>query len=228
MLYKPTIGDQLSGSIGGITASRNRSGGYFRRRGLPVNPGTPQQEFIRGTMADLAARWREELTPAQRDAWDSYAVATPTANRIGDIHEVNGLAMYVRGNLGRIQAGLARIDDGPVESGLPPFTVPTIEDVDATAGTADIGYDNADPWANEVGGALLIYASRPKAPSVNFFKGPYRFCGLVTGAATPPTSPETVTLPFAITAGQRVFFKFNAVTADGRAADPIRDFRLST
>ena len=228
MLYKPTIGDQLSGSIGGITASRNRSGGYFRRRGLPVNPGTPQQEFVRGTMADLASRWREVLTPAERDGWDSYAAATPMPNRIGDSHEVNGLAMYVRGNLARIQAGFLRIDAAPIESGLPPLTVPSIEDVDATAGTADIGFESGDGWANEVGGALLVYASRPKAPSINFFKGPYRLSGSIAGAGIAPSSPATLTLPFSVQIGQRVFFRFVAVTADGRATDPIRDFRLAT
>lgn len=222
MLYKPTIGDQLSGSIGGVTASRNKSGGYFRRRGLPVNPGTPEQEFVRQTMTDLSFTWREVLTQEQRDGWDGYAVNSPLPNKIGDVHSVNGLAMYVRGNLGRLQAGLARVDNAPSGAGFPSFTVPTLPLASQEDQELTVGFTATNPWAGVVGAAMLVYASRGQTASKNFFKGPYRYAGAILGAASPPTSPAAIPLPFPVSVGQRLFVKVNVVDASGRASDPWR------
>ena len=48
MLFVPTIGTKLSGSLGGIVASHNRFGSYFRQRTVPVNPDTADQQMVRG------------------------------------------------------------------------------------------------------------------------------------------------------------------------------------
>jgi hypothetical protein len=54
--------------------------------------------------------------------------------------------------------------------------------------------------------------------------GGYRYMGTVLGdAATPPTSPANFTWPFPVTAGQRVFARFVAVSADGRRSPEFRD-----
>jgi len=224
MIYKSALVTEASGSLGGLVASHNKGGQYLRARVVPVNPGTPQQEFIRATMADLANRWSNTLSDAQRDQWTAYAEAVPIPSALGDPHNIPPLAMYVRSNVTRLQAGLARIDTGPAILNLGSFTVPTIDALSAGASTADIGFDNTDAWAGEVGGAMFVYASRGNSPTINFFKGPYRFAGLIVGAVVPPTSPATITLPFAVVATQRVFFRFSTARADGRLASDFRDF----
>jgi hypothetical protein len=47
----------------------------------------------------------------------------------------------------------------------------------------------------------------------------------VNGAATPPTSPATITLPFVTgPALSKLFMKVVAVRADGRPSSPFRIF----
>jgi hypothetical protein len=116
-----------------------------------------------------------------------------------------------------MQAGLARIDDGPFEfalDSLSPVTIIGIESSDDLSVT----FDNTDEWANEDDAALLIYTSRAKAPSINFFKGPYRFAGIVAGSGTtPPTSPDnSIASPFELTDGNKLFARVLSVRADGR------------
>jgi hypothetical protein len=224
MLFKPTFGDQLSGSVGGVTASHNRGGTYFRQRAIPTNPGSAFQAAVRGYFAALAAAWRDTLTQAQRDDWETYAINTPVQNRIGDPIILPSLAMYQRSNVARLQASLARVDAAPTTFGLPEFSVPTFGAPDAAADQVDVNFANTDTWASASGGAMLVYASRPQNPSISFFKGPYRLAGTILGAGTPPTSPATLDLPFPVAAGQRVFFRVRVTEADGRLSASFRDF----
>jgi hypothetical protein len=80
-----------------------------------------------------------------------------------------------------------------------------------------LAFTNTDAWATAVGGYLLLFASRAQNATVNFFKGPYRFAGKIAGAATPPTSPAVITLPFPIgPVGSKMYFRAVAIMADGR------------
>lgn len=186
MLFKGIV-TQVSGSIGGITGSHNRGGLYFRARAIPVDPGSVLQQTLRSAMATLAARWRDTLTEAQRDAWRVYAANTPLLSPLGDPRDVGGLPMYERANVIAIQTAHAVVDD-PAVSGLPELSPPTSVDLSSGTGTLTIGLA-ADPWTSEDGAFLAVYASRPLSESIGFFKGPYRLIGSVDGdSVTPPTS----------------------------------------
>jgi len=128
--------------------------------------------------------------------------------------------MYVRSNVARIQAGLVTIEAAPTNFSLGGYTAPTLTNATAAAQTIDVTFGNgtfADSWANEVGGFMFSYFSRPQNPGINFFKGPYRFAGLVTGdLVAPPVSPETIGSPFVFALGQRIFGRHFVVAADGR------------
>lgn len=228
MKYRPLIGDGMSGSVGGITASHNRGGVYFRQRATPVNPNTTFQQEVRSLFGNLQSAWGSILTDAQRSAWDAYALATPITDALGQSVNVGGKGMFTRGNTPRLQAGLLRIDAGPVVSGLPSLTAPGVTSITAGTGIAIVTFDNTDAWANEDGGALLVFMSRPQSATINGFKGPYRFAGAVLGDdSVAPTSPVNITSPFTLGVGQKVFFRFAAVTADGRLTPDVRTFSVS-
>ncbi len=227
MKWKSGLVTDLSGSFGGLTASRNRGGNYFRARVVPVNPATPFQMAVRGFVATLTSAWLGVLTAGQRDSWNVYALNVQIPDTMGDPRNVSGIAMYVRSNVPRLQAGLPRVDQGPAVFNLGPFTNPGFETFVAATNTFDVTFTDTDAWANEDDSAMIILASRPQNPSVNFFKGPYRFAGLVAGAtALPPTSPETISAPFNIEVGQRIFVQARVSRADGRLALPFRGFGL--
>lgn len=223
MKIKSALFTEASGSLGGLTASRNRGGQYLRARAIPVNPNTPQQQAIRGFVANLTSLWNSTLSAAQRTSWDEYALNVPLPDPLGEPRNVGGLAMYVRSNVPRLQAALPRVDTGPEVFNLGPFTNPVFATFAAATQDFQVTFDNTDAWANEDDSAMLVLGSRPQNDAINFFKGPYRFAGSIDGdAATPPTSPATIVNPFVFGVGQRVFVQARVSRADGRLTLPFR------
>lgn len=216
MKYTGTLAATASGSIGGSTASRNRGGQYFRRRAIPTNPNTPAQQAVRGIFASLNSAWNTTLTQVQRDGWDSYALNTPVTDSLGNPVNAGGKGMYLRGNVPRLVAGLTGINPPPTTFGLNSLTRPVVTGIVATTRVITFTYTNGDTWATAVGGALLVFVSRPQNPSINSFGGPFQYAGRVNGAVVPPTGPGTVTGQFTLTAGQAQFVRFVAVDATGR------------
>jgi len=217
----------ISGSVGGVTFSRNRGGPYMRTRAIPVNPNTTFQQQVRSLMATLTSGWIDDLTDDQRAAWDTYALNVHLPNPLGAPRNVGGLAMYVRSNIPRLQADpvkYPRVDDAPTTFNLGTYTLPSLDNASEAAQTADVTFDNTDDWAGEDNSGLLIYGSRAKNPSINYMKGPYRFAAEVEGdSVTPPTSPHSVTWPFPFVETQRLFAFFRVSRADGRLSSPFRD-----
>lgn len=229
MKFKSALLTDASGSIGGITASRNRGGLYLRARVVPVNPNTPFQQAIRGFVASLTSGWNDTLTIGQRAGWDTYANQVPLPDPLGDPRNVGGLAMYVRSNVPRLQAALPRVDDAPIVFDLGTFTNPTFGTFAAATNDFAVTFDNTDAWANEDDSAMLVLGSRPQNASINFFKGPYRFADLIAGdATTAPTSPATIVNPFAFEAAQQIFVQIRITRADGRLSLPFRGGGIAT
>lgn len=223
MKFKSQIITQASGSIGGITASHNRGGMYFRARSIPTNPGTSFQTAVRNIMTSLVTYWTETLTAAQRTSWNVYAANVPRLDTLGESRLITGQQTFISYNTPRIQAGLPQVDDGPTIYDRGDFD--NTLTVNASASTDDVvvTFDNGLTWANEDDAALLVYSSMPQNASVNYFKGPYRFAGKVDGdSVTPPTSPAAISSPYALTAGQKVFSKLSISYADGRLTSPFR------
>lgn len=214
-----------SGSVGGITASRNRGGAYFRNRTIPINPGSARQQVVRAVMATLSTRWVEVLTAAQRAAWETYSLQVPLMNPLGEPRNVGGVGMFVRCNSPRISfpaSTLDIIDDAPTIFDVGTFTPPSAGVVSEATQQVAWVFDNSDGWAIAVGGAMYVYASRPQNPSVNYFKGPYQPAGIIEGAVIPPTSPDSLDLPFPVVEDQKVFFRANVSQVDGRLSSTFR------
>lgn len=204
-----------SGSVGGLTLSHNSGGLYFRARVIPTNPSTIFQTAIRVAVASLTARWIADLTQVQRDAWELYAANVPLPGPLGNPRPVSGLAMYIRGNVSRIQTGEPVADDAATVFDLSGFT-PIAGEVIGGQVLA-FTFTNVDDWANADDAAMLVYMSRPQNVTINFFQGPYRFADKIQGdATTAPTSPAAITSPFTLVPGQRVFGYIRVTREDGR------------
>ncbi len=227
MKWKSALVTSASGSVGGLTASRNAGGAYYRARVVPTNPNSTFQQAVRAAMSNLTSRWLSTLTDAQRAAWKAYSDNVPLIDRLGDPRNVGALPMYIRSNVPRIQAGLSIVDDGPTTFNLGDFTAPSF--TATVLGTA-IGtvFTNADEWANEDGAAMLVFQSRAQSPSINYFKGPYRLAGQVLGdSGTPPTSPQADAAVFPFAADQRVYFRAVVTRADGRLSSDFLSFAVA-
>lgn len=225
MKFKSALVTQASGSVGGMTAAHNKGGLYLRARATPTNPATAQQIAVRNFLATLTTAWQETLTAAQREAWATYAENVLIPDRLGEPRNIGGIGHYVRSNVPRLQAGLTRVDDGPTIFDQATFTTPTLNAGDDESLT--VNFTDTDAWVDETGAAMLVYASRQQALSINFFKGPYRFVDSIDGDdTTPPTTPASPTSPFGLDTGNKQFYQVRVTRADGRLSPIVRTSAL--
>lgn len=228
MKFTSQIIAAASGSMGGTTFSRNRFGQYTRARAVPVNPQSAFQNVVRNALSQLVTSWTEVLTQAQRDAWDTYGQNVPVVDALGNSRNLAGQNWYIACNVPRIQSLLGIVNDAPTIFDRGTFDPPSIT-VDATDDEIDVAFDDANDWANETGGAMFVYVSRPVNASRNFFAGPYRFAGLIAGDdTTTPTSPATFDLPFPVAAGNKVGTFVRVARADGRLSSKFPIAALAT
>lgn len=218
MLIKSTILAQASGSLAGSVYARNAGGMYVRSRGTVINPNTVLQQQARIYLSQAAAAWQNTATAQQRADWTAWAINQTWTNRLGDPITLTGQQAYIRLNSLRLRAGLAMSSAAPTANGLASATPPVATVTAASPATLSIAFTNTDDWASASGGALLLFASLPVPPTINYFRGPYFYLTKILGAGTPPSSPVTPTYPAAAVAGQVV--KFRAVALD-------TDFRVS-
>lgn len=217
VLIKSTIFSNMSGSLAGSTAARNRGGLYLRNRSTPLNPQTAKQLAIRNAVSSLVSAWKNTLTAAQRAAWATYADQTPVINRLGDSRNLTGINWYTACNVPRIQAGLARVDDGPTTPGLATFTTPTLQQDGAGAKLCTLTFTSGDSWVSEDGAAMLVWDSQSLPASINFFNGRFNFANAILGnATTPPPSPASFLTAFDPISGDAMFFRVRVTLADGR------------
>lgn len=219
----------ISGSVGGWTGSHNRGGMYFRGRAIPVDPASARQLLMRGIVGGLAAAWRDELTPAERQAWATYSANTPLPGPLGDPRDVGGLPMFIRGNSVREQIGADRIDAAPT-SGLPTIRTMTGLALSSTTGLLSFNFGHA-PWADTPDAFLAVYASRPVGAGVQFWKGPYRLIGTVEGDGD--VAPTSFTGSYedvwgAVQSGEKVFVQSRVVDETARLSTEMRGFVVAT
>jgi hypothetical protein len=220
MKIKSALATSISGSIGGLTGSHNRGGLYLRARRVPTNPNTNYQITARSNLASISSAWGS-LTDAQRTAWNLYASNVPVINALGDSIFLSGQQWYVKCNTVRMLAGQAIEDDGPTTFALADLTQPTFTDAATGPELLTIGFNAGDQWAQESGGGLNVQVSRPQGPGITFFRGPWRYVDTIDGNPSAPTSPETMTPSYTITAGQKLWIRCVAFRADGRISAPV-------
>lgn len=227
MKYTSAIASTASGSMGGATASRNAGGQYFRRRAIPTNPSTARQQVVRNGLASLSQAWSNTLTQTQRDAWNTYAANVTTTDTLGNAIKLSGIDWYIACNNVRVSAGKATVAGAPTTFTLASLTPPSVTGV-ASTGVATVTFTNTDSWASATTGGLVMQFSRPQSAGINFFKGPFRVGFTIAGAATPPTSPQTGTMPFLGAAGNKVFWQARCYNTDGRISGLLRGSFLLT
>lgn len=208
---------QISGSIAGNVHSRNRFGSYIRPRTKPVNPHSSRQESIRAIVSFLSEYWHQELTPAERAAWEIYAAVIPMKNRLGESIFLTGFNHFIRSNSGQLVMGEAVIDAAPSIQSLPekdPDLICTEEDVAGQTFTFtcnDTGWvPNADPKFG-----IMISQGHPQLASRNFFKSPFRYMDFIDATeGALGTATLAASFPFAV--GQKVWFAARVMTVGGR------------
>lgn len=214
MLIRTGLGGQLSGSVGGVTASHNRYGQYLRNRTVPVNPNTDRQQTVRQCFADCSIAWRG-LTNAEREAWNAYAAGTPTLNRLGETVTLTGQAMFVRTNTWITSMyGGDPILTAPPSPGLASLVSGELQlDQSSNSLTTTLEGSGLDIVAVQIG--------IPISAGVRFYRSPFVLAGAVDGLS-PGTQAITLAGTFAaLVIGQRRPIRIVGMDAQGRLSNAV-------
>jgi len=171
-----------SGSVAGVTSSRNRFGQYRRTRATPVNPNTSFQTAVRERLTDLSQRWRT-LTALQRTGWAALGLQIERTDSLGQTYNLTGLQAYTSLNANNLAAGNAIVDDAPAldEPASLVTVTPTIEDTP----TFSVAY-TVTPLA---AGARLFFFAGPQRSQGRSFESDLR---LIFASAAAAASPANV------------------------------------
>lgn len=229
MIYHPTLITNLSGRLGTSVYARKGRTFYARNLGNPnPNPPTTEQDTIRAALEDCHDGW-VALSEAQRTSWRDYSARTLRPSRIGHLRPIGGYAEYCRCNVLRAQALLQLgttiilTDDPPADGAVSiPLPFPTALSTDGNH-RLEVTYPDAHPLYAAAGAYLLVYASPPQEPTINWYRSPMTLVAalnpafepspaLISGGVSPP--PAT---------GQHVFIKYRLSSADGRLSEPYYD-----
>lgn len=219
--------NEMRGSAGGITITRNRFGSYLRSRTKPVNPKSQRQVAIRVIMMYLAEQWRESpMTDLIRIAWQTYADSITWTNKLGESVTLTGFNAFVACNAAILSVGGDLVTAAPAALGLPPGDPAfAVTGPSAANQAADIAFDDGFDWCKEDNGYLSMYMGQPQSPSHNFFGGPWRWWRALPGdTAVPLTSPQLTKsgAPFTIVQGQKIWYEARVIRADGRISNRFR------
>jgi hypothetical protein len=164
MKYLSALLTDARASIGGATASKNRSGNYFRARIAPVQPRTPAQQQVRAILATLAAQWRA-LTPEQIAGWNALASTIIKKDTLGNSYSPTGENLYVGNNSALTINGESPISDPPVSA--PTFPGPIMLSATATAGTPTFAVASALSAA-PTGYLFILRATKQLSGGISF------------------------------------------------------------
>jgi hypothetical protein len=166
-----------SGSIAGVTSSRNRYGQYRRTRAIPVNPNTVAQALVRARLGGNAAAFRA-LTAAQQAGWSDLGLQITRTDSLGQTYNLTGAQAYASVNNNQLLAGNAILTDAP---GLKtPDAIDTLT-LTATDTALSLAFTPTPAGTND---RVLVYAS-PQRSAGRQFENDFRnvFVGAAASAS---------------------------------------------
>ena len=97
MKYIGLLSSAASGKLGGIVASHNRGGTYFRHHSIPVQPRTPAQTLVRNQLQGFSSAFKA-LSPAQIAGWNALALTVTLKSKLGTTYNPTGQQLFVSCN----------------------------------------------------------------------------------------------------------------------------------
>lgn len=221
----PIVGE-IRGSEGGTVFSRNRFGQYTRQRSVPVNPNTGRQTIARARLGGAAGFWSLALTGVQRIGWDLFGDNVSWLNALGQPVSLPGFQHFVRMFTAFVQAGIPPVFEPPTAFTLPAADESFAASISEATQLISVIFDVTQPWVSQDGAAMIIHMNQPRGVGRTFIGPPARFAGVILGNnTTPPTSPQTIAVPYLVAADQNTIVSYRIGEADGRLSglflDPV-------
>lgn len=196
-----------SGSIAGVTSSRNRFGQYKRSRAVPVNPNSSQQGVVRARLSNNSAAWRA-LTDVQRAGWTDLGSAIARTDKLGQAYTLTGFQAYCMVNNNKLAAGDATVSAAPLI--VTPGALATVV-ITLTSAVLSVAYTVTPLAANT---RLFSYVSLMRSAG-RAFEGDFRLLAVSAAAAASPANlfaAYQARFGTPVT-GTRIFFAFRLYNA---------------
>ncbi len=218
MKYLGVLIGALSGSVGGITGSHNKGGGYLRLRSIPTNPNSTRQQATRSAFAQFASWWTTALNQAQRDLWNTYAQNHTIVDATGQDIYINGISWYIMFNSRLLDAGAVPIPGPPAGAAPNPLTTFTV-DISALT-TVDVTFTPVLAADQRMQLWMTLPGTAGQTPN-------FKQARLVGYSALAEASPWAATLPFQVqTTTQSTLYGF-VMNDEGQVSTPLVDTDLA-
>lgn len=126
MKYLGLLSSAASGKLGGIVASHNRGGAYFRGHVVPVQPRTPAQTANRNQLAAFSAAFKS-LTSSQVAGWNALGSTVTLKDALGNSYNPTGQQLFVSCNRHLASLGITTtLTNAPSIPSVPGFTTFTV------------------------------------------------------------------------------------------------------
>lgn len=206
-LFKPGPDlESVRGRVGPMVARSYRRSGVLYQPTAVQRRVPPASNAQRGRMVELSRRWNE-LSEAQRDAWNAYANEGETFEGEDFQRRGSGRSYFIRANTWALQAGEPLIEDGPPPNG--PDEVRQFAFIRADVPTQSIVLRLVDfpevilfrPMV------LAVSVTKPQPFTRRGFRDTFRTAGVLWRPYAGPLGdfdPVSLASPYTLAAGQRL------------------------
>lgn len=153
---------ELTGSIGGTTFQRNRSGNIARTRSGTPKSITPKQSASERILANNLVDW-QNLTLLEQQAWDTFATANPKTDRFGTVKTLSGLQFFTSVNISLELVSHTEIIIPPSFQVTLPYNLTTF-----TVDDVKIGIQQTAPLSEFKDGLLIFFTGPLKRTTTSF------------------------------------------------------------
>lgn len=205
------LGDARN-AMGGMVFSKNQFGAYARQKVSPVQPRSIKQTLARMLLQDLATRWANTLTTAQRAGWIALASSNPVTDVFGDSQILTGLQIYVRCNRNLMKAGQDYRANPPANQDVDALTALTV----AASVAAQSITLTFTPTPLEADHKMMYWATPPLSHGRAYHENFYKFLGASAAALASPSDIGAlwVNRYGAFQLGQQIGVKVRLVNVD--------------
>lgn len=220
MKYIGLLSSAASGKLGGIVASHNRGGQYFRHHSIPVQSRTPAQRLVRNALAAFSAAFKS-LSASQISGWNALALTVTLKSKLGTTYHPTGQQLFVSCNKHLANVGITtQLSTPPAIPSIPGIT--TFTSTPVGNGTTVTGWGLAVTPNLPANFAVQVRATAVQTPGRTFVgKSSYRNVWGINPAPSQPTNATVFTSYIA---------QFGPLPAKGsvafqlRLVDPVSGF----
>lgn len=153
---------EITGSIGGFTFQKNRSGNIIRLRGNPSRASSPKQTVAHQNHIRFLQLW-QTLSASEKTAYNDFADTFPKTTKFGTVKTLNGQNWFESINFNRELFALPVLTSPPVHE--LPVALPAF---DFIVGTSEIEIVFAAPFDPADNGLIIETTSLETRSTTSF------------------------------------------------------------